>query len=310
MRLEFKVLWFENQMDGVQQAVTGMRRELAKHGLLLELDQQGDASKLDELSAYQEKFHNYDLVVVDWDLGEGQPKGDEVAKRIRNSFGFTDIIFYSGQATDRLRDMVKEQAIDGVYCARRNELRAKLIDHVNHVVERLSRLEAMRGLAVVSAGRADDQMREVVRLAHAKMDAEAQSELVAAIDTKVAGAAGSHAKAYGKLKDLEGRLGSRALNSGILHEVAILSVQKVVAAHPACESHLAVLGTYVEEVIQPRNALGHIVETRDVDGWVINYANGKQLNKVGLSKMRKDLSRHLDNFAAISSVLSEAAEGK
>ncbi|AJR23044.1 response regulator [Sphingobium sp. YBL2] len=310
MRLEFKVLWFENQMDGVQQAVAGMRRELAKHGMLLELDQQGDASRLDELSAHQEKFHDYDLVVVDWDLGEGQPKGDEVAERIRNSFGFTDIIFYSGKATDQLRDMVKDRAIDGVYCAPRNGLRNKLIEHVNHVVERLSRLEAMRGLAVVSAGRADEQMREVVRLAHGKMDAEAQSELVAAIDTKVAGAANSHAKAYGKLKDLEGRLASRALNSGILHEVATLSVQKVVATHPACEPHLAILGTYVEEVIQPRNALGHIVETRDVDGWVINYASGKRLDKAGLSKMRKDLSRHLDNFAAISAVLSEAAEGK
>ena len=310
MRLEFKVLWFENQMDGVQQAVKGMRGELFKHGLLLELDQQGDASKLDELRAHQEKFHDYDLVVVDWDLGDGQPKGDEVAERIRNSFGFTDIIFYSGKATDRLRDMVKDRAIDGVYCARRNELRDKLIEHVNHVVERLSRLEAMRGLAVVSAGRADDRMREVVRLAHAKMDAEAQSELIVAIDTKVAGAAVSHAKAYGKLKDLEGRLGSRALNSGILHEAATLSVQKIVADHPACEPHLAILKTYVEEVIQPRNALGHIDETREIDGWVINYASGKQLTKVGLSKMRQDLSRHLNNFAAISALLSDAAEGE
>ena len=43
MRLEFKVLWFENQIDGVQQAVNGFRSELARHGLMLELDQQVDA---------------------------------------------------------------------------------------------------------------------------------------------------------------------------------------------------------------------------------------------------------------------------
>ena len=82
------------------------------------------------------------------------------------------------------------------------------------------------------------------------------------------------------------------------------------ADHPACEPHLAILKTYVEEVIQPRNALGHIDETREIDGWVINYASGKQLTKVGLSKMRQDLSRHLNNFAAISALLSDAAEGE
>jgi len=308
MRLDFKVLWFENQMDGVQHAVRGLRHELIRHGLSLELDQQADASRLEELSRHQEMFHDYDLVVVDWDLGEGQPKGDEVARQIRNSFGFTDIIFYSGKATDSLRDMVKKQAIDGVYCARRPELRSKLIEHVAHVVERLSRLEAMRGLAVVSAGRADDLMRDLVRLAHDRMDHESKTGLIANIDKRVAGAAGSHAKAYSKLTDIEGRLGSRALNSAILYETALLAVGGVSDAVPACKPGLEVLQTYLVEVIQPRNALGHIVETRDVDGWVISYANGRHLTKDGLTKMRKDLARHLDNFSNLANVLTAGGE--
>ncbi len=308
MRLEFRVLWFENQMDGVQQAANGLRRELARHGLALELDQQADASRLDELARHQERFHDYDLVVVDWDLGEDQPKGDEVAKRIRNSFGFTDIIFYSGKATHSLRDMVKDMAIDGVYCAGRNELRGRLIDHVAHVVERLSRLEAMRGLAVVSAGRADDHMRDVVRLAHARMEAKDQAKLIATIDAKVAGASASHSKAYGKLKDLDGRLESRALNSNLLLEVAIVAIERVSGSVAGCEAPLETLKTYLVEVIQPRNALGHIVETRDVDGWVINYANGRKLTKADIASMRKNLARHLGNFAQLAGLLQVPPE--
>lgn len=304
MRLDFKVLWFENQMDGVRQAASGMKRALADHGLRLELDQQADASRLEELARHQELYHDYDLVIVDWDLGDGQPKGDEVAKRIRNSFGFTDIIFYSGKATDQLRDMVKDQAIDGVYCSGRTELRAKLIDHVEYVVERLSRLEAMRGLAVVSAGRCDDHMREVVRLAFERMTEEKQADLLQAIDKRVIGSAASHAKKYGKTTNLEEKLTSRALTSAILYEIATMALSQIADSCPDSGPLLKILETYRDDVIMPRNALGHIVETREIDGWVIRYAGAKELNKQGLGKIRKDLGRHLDNFSNLTHVLA------
>jgi hypothetical protein len=304
MRLEFKVLWFENQMADMRGAVGGLRQELARHGFTLDLDQQPDASNLEQLALHQERYHDYDLVVVDYDLGAGQPKGDEVAKRIRTSFGFTDIVFYSGAPTEELRDRVRAQAIDGVYCSGRRQLRDKLIEHVGFIVERLSRLEAMRGLAVSTAGRCDDHMREVVRQAHALMDEAGQNALIAAIDKKVIGSAQSRVRQFAKLKDLEGRLENRAVTSVVLYEAAQTAVETVLAHRPQCEPQLLVLRKYLEEVIQPRNNLGHNVEVREENGWVVRSKAGVEIDRQSLSEFRRNLSKHLDNFITLSANLA------
>jgi hypothetical protein len=299
MRLEFRVLWFENQMGDVRAGITAMERELTKHGLKLIVDEEATASRLDVLARQQEMFHDYDLVVVDYDLGKGQPKGDEVARLVRKSFGFTDIIFYSGTPTDVLRDKVKQQAIDGVYCSGRTELRGKLIEHVGFVVERLSRLEAMRGLAVVSGGRGDDHMREIIRCAHALMDEAGQAALLAAIDNQVSGFANSSAKSYAKLIDLEARLTSRSVTSRILFQAVNDSVTKILRTHPHCEPELVIFRNYLKKVIEPRNNLGHNVEVREENGWVVRSKGGQEINKTAMVEFRKDLASHLENLIGL-----------
>lgn len=304
MRLEFRVLWFDDQMEDMRAGIRAMKRELSKHGFQLVVDEERDASRLEELARQQELFHDYDLVVVDYNLGDGNPKGDEVARRIRNSFGFTDIIFYSGTPTDILREKVKEQAIDGVYCSERRELRVKLIEHVGFVVERLSRLEGMRGLAVVTAGRGDDHMREVVRLAHALMDEAGRDNLIAAIDKQVRGFSSSSSKRYEKVADLEDRLASRSVTSMVLARAASDAVQGIIEKHPDCAPELELLGRYVTEVIEPRNTLGHIVEVREENGWVIRSRNGVVMDRTTLSKFRTNLSNHLGNFVSLTNKLN------
>lgn len=310
MRLEFKVLWFENQMDDVKQAAVSLKRELAKHGLQLDLNEQRDATNLESLAKHQELYHDFDLVVVDWDLGGGQPTGDQVAKRIRLSFGFTDIIFYSGNATERLRDFVKDQAIDGVYCCGRRELRQKLIEHAEYVVERLSRLEAMRGLAVVSASRGDECMRQLLRAAYARMTPEAGKELIRIIDDYVGKSIDKSREEYSKIADIDGKIASRALTSIILFKASKYAIEVLSREMPECAKHLEIMKEYLVEVIQPRNLLGHVVETREDAGWVVQGKSGQKITKKDLSDIRKHLRTHLENFAALSACLVVAEEAK
>lgn len=308
MRLEFKVLWFENQMDQMTAAVTALDRELKKQGFRLELDHQQDASRLEELAVHQERFHDFDLVVVDFDLGAGQPTGDEVAQRIRTSFGFTDIIFYSGTATETLREKVKEHGIDGVYCCQRPLVREKLLEHVGFVVERLSRLEAMRGLAVVGAGRGDEHMRDIIRQAHALADDHDKAAIISEIDKHVDGFMGYSKAQYKKVTDLETRLSSRAVTSKVLFEASKSAIAAVALVHGKCAAEAKVLDNYLEDIIEPRNKLGHIVETREPEGWVIKAKAGTNFGKPELVKFRKNLRTHLDNFASLKAKLGNDVE--
>lgn len=300
MRLQFRVLWFENQPNGVAPAVRAVRDRLEDYGFELELRMEHDDSNVEQLSRDQERYHEFDLVVVDFDLGLESEKGDIVARRIRNGFGFTDIIFYSGSKTEDLRQRVKDQAIDGVYCMPRNELRAALLERVDHVVRGMSRLEAMRGLAVVTGGRGDAHLRSILRHIHERLDPEEQIELIKTIDDEVKATAERNQTRYGQITDLDGRLSDFACTSMAL----VRGARKFVDKHPELKAEASILAHYQAEVIETRNKFGHLVETKTDDGWALVGKSPPPITHEDFPTFRKNYLRHLKNLASIEAIVA------
>ncbi|MFZ5746190.1 MAG: hypothetical protein ACOY45_00875 [Pseudomonadota bacterium] len=299
MRLTFKVLWFENQPGEVTPAIRALRQRLEQHGFELILDMQEDDSRVDELSAQHELHHDTDLVVVDFDLGEGSAKGDTVARRIRNRFSFTDIIFYSGSKPDELRQKVKDQGIDGVYCLPRGDLRSQLLERVDDVVKRTSRLEAMRGLAVVTAGRGDEHLRNILRGIHASLDDNGKAELLGHIDGEVRATAERNQKRYDGLGNLEDRLSDFACTSMALLKAA----KEFVGRRDDLKAEREILGKYQPDVIEVRNNFGHIVEEIRDDGWAIVCKKG-EIKKEDFPTFRKNFSMQLKNLSSLEALVA------
>lgn len=300
MRLTFNVIWFENQPNEIKPAADALKKRLEQHGFELNLQIELNDSRVEELSEHQEKYHDSDLVVVDFDLGEDCDKGDVIARRIRNAFSFTDIIFYSGSKPDELRGRVKDQAIDGVYCMSRNDLRAQLLARVDDIVLSLSRLESMRGLAAVTAGRGDDYLRSILSRIHEIADNNERNELIATIDEEVKRTAARNADRYAKHETLDARLGDFACTSMALLKAA----KSMVGKHPKLAAEREVLGQYQPEVIEIRNKFSHIVEQRTDDGWVI-VGKDTSLTREDFPNVRTNFSRHLVNLARIEAIISD-----
>jgi len=300
MRLQFKILWFENQPKEVKPATDALRSRLDEHGFELELQMERDDSNLALLALDQERYHEFDLVVVDFDLGQQSEKGDVVARRIRNSFGFTDIIFYSGSKTEDLRQRVKDQAIDGVYCMPRNELRASLLERVEDVVRRMSRLEAMRGLAVVTGGRGDVHLRSILRHIHVNLDEAEQADLISTIDDEVSATADRNRARYGKLKDLDGRLADFACTSMAL----LRGARKFVDRHPELRAEAEILAQYQAEVIETRNKFGHLIETKTDEGWALVGKAPPPITHEDFPAFRRNYLRQLKNLASIEAIVA------
>lgn len=304
MRLVFQVLWFENQAKEVAAQAEALRSALAEHGFELRIDMKPDGSQVEELGALQEKFHEYDLVVVDFDLGDDALQGDLVAQQIRAKFGFTDIIFYSGSKPGELRQKVKDRAIDGVYCMARTDLRVGLIEHVDEVVKRLSRLEAMRGLAVAAAGKGDDHLKEIIRALYAAADEDGKSAILTLMDQEVNGLSQRLAGKYGEANDLEQKMRAHACSSVILWKVA----KAFIKGHPDLTANHVLLRKYQDEVMNPRNLLGHVIETRTEHGWKIEPNAGEPLVLDDFPRIRKNFSGQLKNLGVIVGVLVPATE--
>ena len=80
MRLEFKILWFENQPDDVKTQREEIIEYIESVGFVPYVQMEENSANLQALAASQELYDEFDLVVVDYDLGEPGKNGDWVAQ--------------------------------------------------------------------------------------------------------------------------------------------------------------------------------------------------------------------------------------
>jgi DNA-binding response OmpR family regulator len=299
MRLEFRVLWFENQPDDVRTQREEIEEHLREVGFVPEITMEPDAGNLEALSRQQKLFDDFDLVVVDYDLGSPGQDGDHVAREVRRSFGFTDIIFYSGRATVDLRQLVHDSQIDGVYCLERPRLAEKLGIHIDQLVRRLSRLEAMRGLAMGVVGRCDDEFRALLAGIYKGAEPALQKSMVEQLDSFVNGSAGLIAKKYSQCQSFSDRLESRAVTSFHLQKLALALLK----GKEPFKLHRKVLSRYSEEVLTPRNILGHANEIRGASGWEVTSKGSMSITTTGFPKLRQSMASHRENICALGELL-------
>lgn len=300
MRLEFNILWFENQPQDIKAQIEEVEDHLRAASFIPKIDMQQDTTRVRDLAERQQQFDDYDLVVVDFLLGESEMTGAQVAREVRKGFGFTDIVFYSGYTTADLRKHVYELEIDGVYCIPRTDLVDRLCLRIDQAVRRLSRLEAMRGLAVGIVGKCDDAFRGMLLAEHDAADAQSKAAMVHALDDAVASAAESSRKGYSACATFEDRLGSRAVTSFHLQKLALAVTKR----RTSCANERAILKKYNNEVLEVRNTLGHASEIPTDSGWALTSRGGAQITPDTLPNLRQALARHRDNIATLCAILA------
>ena len=295
MRLEFTILWFENQPADIQAQVEEIKEHIAEVGFIPRIRMERNAEDLKSLSRNQKLYNDFDLVVVDYDLGVPGKTGDHVAKEIRRTFGFTDIIFYSGLTAIDLRKLVHDQRIDGVYCLSRPDLSERLSEHIEQVVSRLSRLEAMRGLVMGTVGRCDDVLRKILLHNYGARLAQDQSTLVEKLDEYVESAAVNTINKYEDCTTFQEKLDSRAVTSFHLQKLALY----ITRGKDEYREGRQLLKQYNDAVLRPRNVLGHAVETRNENGWVVTSTGIPTITSGNFAGLRKDLAIHFDNLVSL-----------
>jgi hypothetical protein len=300
MRLDFSILWFENQPQDVKTQIEEIEDFIGEVGFTPKLQIEPNGSNLGDLIRQQQAFDDFDLVVVDYDLGSPGMDGDHVAQSVRRGFGFTDIIFYSGHQTANLRGLVHDRQIDGVYCVERRGLAERLTVHIEQVVRRLSRLEGMRGLVMGTVGKCDDELRKLLAAEHEAAEDASRKKIVEDLDAMVSSSAKAQAERYAQCSTFSDRLENRTVTSFHLQKMALA----VTKGDETCRDHRKVLGRYDSEVLQPRNILGHAIEERGDRGWVVSSREKPAIGSDDFPKLRQDLSLHLRNIESIGSLLA------
>lgn len=260
MRLDFNVLWVDDQPRRVEAQIRAIAREMEDEGFnfnptsCLSLEQVRGKIAEDVFN------DEVDLILVDWDLGGGV-EGQQVIAEIRDRIQYKDVVFYSAQTPpEKLRELAHDAGLEGVYCAERDSLRDEVVGVFESLVKKVLDLDHTRGIVMGSTSDIDQMVLECVTVVHGKLADPEKAVLVKDAMEIIEKRMKEHAASFA---DLQGSANFASLLKAKMLFTAndrLRVLSRVLDGPPykgdGKREHVI---SYIEKVVPKRNSLGHKV---------------------------------------------------
>lgn len=307
MRLDFNVLWVDDQPDRVEAQKRNIALKMAEEGFEFKPTQCTTMAQVEAAISENVFKDEIDLILVDWDLGN-DVHGEDAIDRIRQIVQFKDVVFYSGQATvDDLREKVFDKKLEGVFCASRTDLIEEVIGVFESLIKKVLDLDHTRGIVMGATSDIDHMVNTCLTLAHDKLDDVGKAEFIKEALNRVA-------TKVEKLSDLGKKLHEKPSVKGLFKAHMLftsddrLQLLAKILGMSAFEAHsvsVTTVASYRDGVVQGRNMLGHAIlvpqgkpdRVTDDTGKEVDINQMRELRKLILS-LRADFRDLLDAMQA------------
>ena len=304
MKLEFRLLVVDDYPDGIGQAIESLSEYLETKGFSLDYETQTDFSEegLSDLTKLDGK--NYDLVMVDYNLG--QPDiidGAGAAEELRRELPYTDMIFYSSMSERKLLGILAKHFVPGVFVARRDDLDEALTGLADTIIGKAVDLNHMRGIAMAEVAEMDVLMEEALGRAFQPTG----EYFAAAAGRTTKKLRESMQKSLTQLDQCleEGSLADVVRDSRLFSSThkyrAVGRVANFLSEKPT--EALQVLKTYQKDIIENRNMLAHAKEYPKEDGTTIlrSIRNNRQevIDDSWMTDFRQKLTTHRNALTTV-----------
>jgi hypothetical protein len=177
MRLDFNVLWVDDQPDSVAAQILRIEKQMESEGFHFNATPCQTFDLVQDLVRDNVFTDEVDLVLVDWDLGNNL-QGQDVIALIRDTVRYKDVVFYSAQTpVDELRKLAFDRGLEGVYCASRGELVDEVLGVFESLVKKVLDLDHMRGIVMGATSDIDHMVNECLLVMNGQLDAAGKLEM-------------------------------------------------------------------------------------------------------------------------------------
>lgn len=156
MNLLYRILWIENDFDWAESIEEEIKEYVENQGFIFykTLIAQKDDSV---------HYNQYDLILMDLKLSSS-PMGDELIQQVRQLGIYTNVVFYSANGIDTIREIGRQKNLEGVYYAGRNKdlFTKKVIAVIDTTIKKVQDLNNLRGLVMAETGELDDMMDQMI----------------------------------------------------------------------------------------------------------------------------------------------------
>lgn len=170
MDLTFRIIWFEDVDEWYNTISRRVSRYIKNKNFKVDIMRIKKAANFD-LTGYQ--LQNYDLLIIDYELekiyekdGDKNIYGTEIIHMIRNGNFLNDILFYSSHGFDVINQVMKQEGLQGVFIADRNngEFIEKVQLLVDKAIRRAENLINIRGIVMDTTSGFDNKIRNLISI--------------------------------------------------------------------------------------------------------------------------------------------------
>ncbi len=174
MKISYSILWFDDTEEFFESLdLDPLKDHIKSWGFSPRIEFVSDP----ETFMLHEPFHDFDLIIVDYNLEEYEQHGEDFIKRIRNHDIYTEVIFYSANPANELWNAVRDKELEGVFVASRTGVLTKIEKVAEQSVRKILDLENVRGIVMAEVGNIDAQLDEIITSSFTSLESEVQSKI-------------------------------------------------------------------------------------------------------------------------------------
>jgi hypothetical protein len=183
MRLDFNVLWVEDQERAVRAQCEQIASKIRKQGFRLNALFAPSIAEASKYIGDEIYVDHVDLILMDYDLGKG-PRGDEGLVKVREVMPYKEIIFYSAQA-DNLRQILQKADVDGVHVSSREGLTDYAVGIFEILVKKVIDIEHSRGIVMGATSEIDHVINDCLVAFFDKCKKEDQAKILTEVTSRI-----------------------------------------------------------------------------------------------------------------------------
>jgi hypothetical protein len=311
MRLDFNVLWVDDQPNSVLAQIEAIGKRMEDHGFQFIVRRCQSIDEVREVIKDDVYTDEVDLVLVDWDLG-GDLRGQTAISEIRETVRYKDIVFYSAQTTpEELRRAAFEERLEGVYCVARQDLVDEVIGVFESLVKKVLDLDHTRGIVMGATSDIDHMVSECLSAIYAMADEPGKKELLVQAQEFIEEELKALTVLAAKMR--------AASHFDELHEAHVVFTAndrlRILARSMKTnllEPHKEYRGSvtdYLEQVVPKRNTLGHVTRVERDGKYVLIDRKGNVFDLETTRGLRRLILGLRADFRELLAALKSAAGG-
>lgn len=309
MRLDFNVLWVDDQPDRVDAQIKAIAKQMEDQGFEF---RPRLCRSVDEVKALvtDDVFNDeIDLALVDWDLG-GNVEGQVAISEIREHIQYKDVVFYSAnRAADELRKLAFDRRLEGIYCVTRQDLVAEVVGVFESLVKKVLDLDHVRGIVMGATSDIDQMVSDCLVHLHSNADAAGKQSLLNDALARVEEKGKGFVKSIEKLRKVTAFPQVLEVHAVFTANDRLRMLSRLLESDGlrAHHGYRPAVVAYMDKVVPDRNILGHQVLTPE--GRPVSVANnrGGQISLDETRALRRQLLELRSQFRALLHALRGAA---